>query len=147
MITRTFAMSEFVGSHTATRLGIDNSPSASVSATIINILAPCMQQIRDLLGVPVIIKSGYRCPVLNRTVRGAWNSQHLTGNAADFVAPTFGSPREICAFMVQHMDEIGFDQLIHEVAWVHVSFAVHKRAQVLTAHFTDAGVHYTPGLA
>jgi uncharacterized protein YcbK (DUF882 family) len=33
---------------------------------------------------PVIIVSGYRCPVHNRNVGGAKNSYHMKGNAVDF---------------------------------------------------------------
>lgn len=147
MISRNFAISEFVASHTATRLGIDNTPSASVVATLTNVLIPAMQQVRDLLGVPVIVKSGYRCPHLNAVVRGAPGSDHLTGNAADFVAPAFGDPLTVCRFLQGKMDEIKFDQLIYEVNWVHISFRVRRRAQVLTAHFSPNGVRYTEGLA
>jgi lysozyme family protein len=44
-----------------------------------------MQRLRDLLGKPVHITSGYRCPTHNRAVGGATNSQHLYGNACDIV--------------------------------------------------------------
>ena len=45
------------------------------------------------------------------------------------------------------VDQEPLDQLIQEGAWVHVSFAVHRRNEVLTAHFGEAGVTYTQGLA
>lgn len=147
MISKNFAMSEFVQSHTATRLGIDNTPSASVSAALINILTPAMQEIRDMLGESVIIKSGYRCPHLNSVVRGSAHSDHLTGHAADFVAPAFGDPLKICRLLQSEMATLKFDQLIFEVGWVHVSFNSRRRNQVLTAHFADGGVRYTQGLA
>lgn len=46
-----------------------------------------LQALRDYLGVPIIVTSGYRSPEHNRAVRGAPNSRHLTGEAADIVAP------------------------------------------------------------
>lgn len=147
MISRNFAMSEFVVSHTATRLAIDNTPSATIIATLTNVLIPAMQQIRDMLGEPVIVKSGYRCPHLNAVVRGAPNSDHLTGHAADFVAPAFGDPLKICRFLLAEQPTLKWDQLIFEVGWVHISFNVRRRNQVLTAHYTDNGVRYTQGLA
>lgn len=145
-VTANFTLGEFVVSHTAARLGIDNMPPARVEATLRNVLIPAMQAIRDLLGVPVVVKSGYRSPALNSAVRGAPSSQHVTGHACDFIAPAFGSPRAVCQVLVDRMAIVHFDQLIHEGGWVHVSFAARPRNEVLTAHFTPAGVNYTRGL-
>ena len=82
-ITANFTLGEFVVSDTAARMGIDNMPPARVEATLRNVLIPAMQRVRDLLGVPVIVKSGYRSPALNSAVRGAPSSQHVTGHATD----------------------------------------------------------------
>jgi hypothetical protein len=127
-------------------LGIDNMPPTRVLATLRNVLIPAMQEVRDLLGMPVVIKSGYRSPELNTIVRGARTSDHLTGHAADFVAPGFGSARDVCLFLVGRMPGFKFDQLIHEGGWVHLSFAPRRRNEVLTAHFAASGVNYTRGL-
>ena len=42
-----------------------------------------LQELRERLGLPMIINSGYRCPERNEQVGGAKNSQHLFGKAAD----------------------------------------------------------------
>lgn len=47
-------------------------------------LIETLQRIRDYVGVPVTINSGYRCATHNANVGGASNSQHLLGTAADF---------------------------------------------------------------
>ena len=41
------------------------------------------QTIRDALGVPVRVNSGYRCPTHNANVGGVKNSKHTLGLAAD----------------------------------------------------------------
>jgi uncharacterized protein YcbK (DUF882 family) len=42
-----------------------------------------LEQLRKLTGRPLVVVSGYRCPVWNRAVGGARRSYHLTGQAAD----------------------------------------------------------------
>ncbi len=46
-----------------------------------------LQTMREEIGKPIIINSGYRCPTHNKAVGGASNSQHLYGRAADIVCP------------------------------------------------------------
>ena len=46
-------------------------------------LAEKLQQLRDLAGAPIIVASGYRCPLHNKAVGGAAHSQHMQGVAAD----------------------------------------------------------------
>jgi zinc D-Ala-D-Ala carboxypeptidase len=89
-LSPSFVLSEFLDSQQGARLGIDNTPDAACLAGIRNFLAPGMQKVRDLLGHPVVISSGYRCPELNRAVGGARNSDHIRGLAADFTCPGFG---------------------------------------------------------
>lgn len=44
-----------------------------------------LQELRDYLGYPIIITSGYRCKKHNAKVGGVSNSQHMQGIAADIV--------------------------------------------------------------
>ena len=46
-------------------------------------LFPVLDRIRDLVGKPVYILSGFRCPSHNADVGGVSDSQHLLGTAAD----------------------------------------------------------------
>lgn len=147
-VTAAFRLSEFLRSETAVRRGLDNTPPAPVLANIVNVLGPGMQRVRDLLETPVHITSGYRSPEVNRAVGGSAASQHVLGLAADFVAPQFGSPRSIARFLADNQAVIRYDQLIFEGTWVHISFVDQRpRGQVLTAHFSQGGVSYSPGIA
>lgn len=47
-----------------------------------------LQLLRNRIGLPITITSGYRCPAYNKQVKGAANSQHLYGTAADIKAPS-----------------------------------------------------------
>lgn len=46
-------------------------------------LIDIVQKIREHFGKPIIVSSGYRCPVHNKSVNGATSSRHMKGQAAD----------------------------------------------------------------
>jgi uncharacterized protein YcbK (DUF882 family) len=48
-------------------------------------LAINLQALRDEIGKPIRINSGYRSPAHNRAVGGAPRSRHVVGDAADIV--------------------------------------------------------------
>lgn len=150
LITQHFRLSEFLVSQTATRRGIENTPSPEALANLRNVLIPGMQAVRVILGKPVHITSGYRSPSLNAIIGGSPNSQHVSGHAADFRCPEYGPPSEVAHRLVSSMQRLKFDQLILEGsgpgAWVHISFAARPRNQVLTATFVDGKPRYTGGI-
>jgi uncharacterized protein YcbK (DUF882 family) len=43
-----------------------------------------LQVIRDIVGLPITITSGYRCKKHNLEINGAKESQHMMGNAVDW---------------------------------------------------------------
>jgi uncharacterized protein YcbK (DUF882 family) len=47
-----------------------------------------LEQLRNKLGCPITITSGYRCPKHNKFVGGVRNSQHVRGCAADIKVST-----------------------------------------------------------
>ncbi len=96
-----------------------------------------MEKVRLLLGGnPISINSWYRNPELNLRVGGSKNSQHMKGEAVDFICPKFGSPQEIVKELMQHSLLLRYDQLIYEHTWVHISWnsipGAKQRNQVLT---------------
>ncbi len=111
--------------------GLDNRPSR---ATIENLKATAelLEQVRALLGAkPIVVTSGYRSPEVNRAVGGSTHSEHMTGSAADFICPGFGSPLEVCKAIAA--SGISFNQLIHEFgAWTHISRSDAPKRQILT---------------
>lgn len=135
-----FDLSEMIVSQTALRQGIDNTPSPTIVANLRK-TAALLEEVRGLLGTPLLITSGYRCPALNVAVGGvvARNpdgterlSAHTAGQAADFHSPAFGSPKSI-AIKLAGTPGLAFDQLIYEFgAWVHIAWADSPRHQVLT---------------
>lgn len=141
-LTEHFSLEELTHSDTAERDGIDNTPSSDVLPNL-QIVANGLELVRVLLGAPMHLNSGFRCPALNDEVHGVHHSAHEVGFAADFVAPDFGDPLAI-VHAIQASD-IQFDQVIQEGTWVHISFDPGMRRQVLTAHFGPGGTTYTAG--
>jgi hypothetical protein len=109
---------------------LDNTPPPEVVGTL-RTTAARMEEVRRLLGErPISVSSGYRCPALNRAVGGSRTSAHLSGHAVDFNCYRFGSPLEVCRAIAGA--GLGFDQLIEEGTWTHISFDPRMRRQVLT---------------
>ena len=48
-------------------------------------LAFKLQELRDKLSHPLIVNSGYRCPIHNLRVKGISKSAHMEGKAADIL--------------------------------------------------------------
>lgn len=115
-----FTISEFLKSDTASRFGIDNKPhNNEVLDNILLLIINVMQPLRNYVGKPIIITSGYRSIGLNAKVGGVSNSQHLKGQACDFVIQGMTINEAIKAVK---NSGIVFDQCINEGAWVHISF-------------------------
>lgn len=64
----------------------ESRDGATMPATVkknITLLAQSLQALRDKIGKPILINSGYRSPSHNKRIGGVPNSQHTLGKAAD----------------------------------------------------------------
>ena len=98
--------------------------------------AEVLEKVRILLDdKPVLLSSGYRSPGVNAAVGGSKNSAHMSGLAADFICPDFGTPLQVCKKLEPFMRDLGIDQLIYEFGtWVHLGlhFGSAPRHQMMT---------------
>lgn len=138
-LSKYFTLEELTASQYAIRHRIDNTPSASV-LNVLRTTAVKLDAVRQLLGRPVYVSSGYRCPKLNAAIGGAKTSQHVKGEAVDFTCAKFGTPYAIVKAIKS--SSIEFDQLICEGTWVHISFSSSPRREVLQADFSGGRVSY-----
>ena len=108
-----------------------NIPSHEAIANLKR-LCVWLEVLRERVGHPIIINSGYRSPQLNKKVGGAATSNHLTGCAADI--RTSGMEQAICyaAILINYAKEShqDFDELLIEknrygAIWLH--FAVRPK--------------------
>ena len=66
-LSKNFTLAEFIKSQTATRKGLDNTPSEEHLGNACELFVNVVQKVRDNFGVTVI-NSGYRGPELNEAV-------------------------------------------------------------------------------
>jgi uncharacterized protein YcbK (DUF882 family) len=88
----TFDLSEYIRSETATRLGIKNIPDAEQIENLKAWHKKIREPLEYKLGVPLFITSGYRCLELNRALKSSDNSQHIKGEAVDFIVKGYTPP-------------------------------------------------------
>ena len=90
-------------------------------------LAGFAERVREIIGHPLIINSGYRCVALNNALKGSLTSQHLLAEAID-IRTNAKTPNEI--FQILVASDLKYDQIILEkvgnAQWVHVSIGSKK---------------------
>jgi len=117
MLTEHFSLEELTRSELAERKGWDNKPSLIASANLVR-LANFLEEVRKVIGKPLVISSAYRSQILNNAVGSKETSQHRVGAAADFRVGGL-SPKEVCEIIKN--SDLQFDQCIQELSWVHIS--------------------------
>ena len=138
LLSEHFKLSEMLASETAEQHHIPNTPLKRHITALQNLAVRCLEPTRQHFGLPIQITSGYRCPKLNGAVKGASNSQHMEGEAADITIPRrhwpfcYTSQEQIARLLFTWMkDNIDLDQLILEhrgsAWWVHVSCRINYR--------------------
>ncbi len=128
-----FTMNEMTRSDTAKRHGLDNTPDKEAKACIKNLVEKVLDPLREAWGAPIIVSSGYRCPRLNKIVKGSPTSSHLKGQAADIHTVSDKPEDNKRLFELIRELKLPFDQLIDEYGynWIHVSYSPRHRRQIL----------------
>ena len=138
-LSQNFSLEELTKSQTATRKGIDNTPSPTHQANLQSLCTHVLQPIRDHFSRVVTISSGYRSPELCTAIGSKITSQHAKGEAADF--EIFGVSNKELADYIHY--NVNYDQLILEYwnesapnsGWVHCSYSEgNNRRQYLKAY-------------
>ena len=98
-----------------------NVPNEEQIKNLTNLVEKVLDPIREQLGSPITVSSGFRSWKVNKAVGGVDSSQHTKGEAVDLVCNNNAKLFEL-------IQKLGiYDQLIWEYgtdrypAWVHVS--------------------------
>lgn len=123
-ISKNFSYREFEDSRIADDHGICNViTSFSVRDAVQALTLEVLQPLRDAIGLPVVISSGYRVKALNTLIGGSASSQHMKGEAADIYVLKEDGTRydsEQLALVVAAL-QLPYDQLIVYESFIHVS--------------------------
>ena len=100
---------------------LQDMPTGEVILNLTFLCARVLQPLRDAIGRPVYINSGYRSKRLNARVGGVPNSRHLQGRAADIHCDNLDYAKVIFDILRQnpHVDKAIIEKKGRSV-WVHV---------------------------
>ena len=128
-LSKNLWLSEVVKSNTATRKGIDNSPTEEHINNLKYLAKKIFQPIREHFGCPIFVSSGYRSKALNEAIGGSQRSFHSHGCALDLDMDNKASKisnTDIFNFIKESLE---YTELIWEFGdedkpdWVHVAIA------------------------
>jgi uncharacterized protein YcbK (DUF882 family) len=94
-----------------------------VSAWLIHLL----NKVREGLGKPMIVNSGYRCKKYNKKIGGGKNSAHLRGTAADIKCKSSKNK----FLMIELAYKAGFKRIGVYDTWLHLDVDAELPLEVL----------------
>lgn len=125
-----FTFDELTYSRTAVENGLSNRPGATERDNLAQLVERLLDPLRERLGEPIAILSGYRSPEVNTLVDGEPDSQHMLGEAADCYC--LAGPERLLA--VLRASGLPFDQAIvyRRRNFLHLSYRAGRcRGQIL----------------
>lgn len=144
-----FTYEEFTHSDYAKKHGINNDMGQTEYYNAERLCLDVLEPIRDELGMPINITSGYRSPELNSKIGGAKYSQHMTSSAADCVCKDNKKLFDTAVRLMKE-GEIEVSQIIWEFGtdkrpdWVHIGLNnISKHNEVLKATKKNGKTIYT----
>ena len=106
-LSKNFSLKEML----ATSTGVVNIPTDQEIEKMKLLAEKILQPVREYMGIPIRINSGFRSARVNAAVGGSKTSQHCKGEAADLTAGT----RTLNKIMYEFIrDNLVYDQLINE---------------------------------
>ncbi len=106
-LSKNFSLKEML----ATSTGVANVPTDQEIEKMKLLAEKILQPVRDYMGIPIRINSGFRSAGVNKSVGGSKTSQHTKGEAADLNAGNRTLNKKMYEFI---RDNLEYDQLIIE---------------------------------
>ncbi len=117
-LSRNFTLAEMV---VTSHKRLQDTPTLEVVQNLQKLCVLVLQPLRDSLGAPVYINSGYRSKRLNARVGGVLNSRHLQGKAADIHCDNLDYAKVLFDILKQNpnVDKVLIERKGRST-WVHV---------------------------
>ena len=142
-VSRDFRLAEFAVS--ASHPSLVREVPKGLIARVQQLASHGLQPIRDAIGRPMRILSGYRSDALNRAVGGSPTSQHIVAEAADWTCDDLDGAWDVVLDMVRagRLRDIG--QIIRYPAqgFVHIALASGRFPRpTVCVHWPERGYRY-----
>ena len=117
-LSKNFTLAEMVAT---SHRKLQDTPTLDVIQNLQKLCVLVLQPLRDTVGAPVYINSGYRSKRLNARVGGVPNSYHLLGKAADIHCDNLAYAKVIFDILKQnkYVGKVLIETKGRSV-WVHV---------------------------
>jgi zinc D-Ala-D-Ala carboxypeptidase len=149
-ISKHVTLKELTKNNTASKLGLDNTPTEEHYNNLKNVVLNVFEPLREAMGNnPIFISSAYRSKAVNKATKGAsLTSYHAQGKALDLDADVFGkmTNSQIFHYIKDNME---YAELIWEYGnstnpdWVHVAFDEGKNVkETLRCTSVNGKPHY-----
>ena len=134
-LSTTFTLEELIHSNNAKQKGLKNEPTQDHIENLKLLCEYVLEPIREKIGCPLVISSGYRSEKVNALVGGSKTSQHILGQAADIqIFDKTKTNTDLFNTIVEMVknNELQVGQVIWEFGedipnWVHMSLPTSRR--------------------
>ena len=111
----------------------------------LNLLGILLQDIRDIIGKPMTISSGVRCPELNKKAGGTADSRHQKGLAADIQVKGMSAMEVFDAIRKAKLPLLqkAIIEGVKGKEWVHIQVRTAKDTAPTQYFATKDGKNYT----
>jgi len=93
-----------------------------IEENMLALVEEVLEPARERLGKPIVVNSGFRCPIHNAAVGGVANSQHMKGEAADITCDNNKRLAEIIEQLGKYDQMIRYKRPDGSIRFIHVSW-------------------------
>lgn len=112
---------------------LQDTPTNEQIGHLVYLCALVLEPLREMIGRPLLINSGYRSKALNKKVGGVTHSYHLDGLAADLRCQNTAEARELLAHLKKIPTvDLAMLERAGNAVWVHVQTSYTPRRRILS---------------